>query len=87
MDNLSMLISKVLPFLGMVGKEVAKKQTVDIGNKLVSKALRKSKNSLNNKSEMILNKYLQPSLSSMIDGSGSGVVGIPIQNLVRKLIP
>ena len=66
----------VIPFLSNVGQEVAKKQAVELGNKLVSKVLYKKNK--NKKSEDILKKYLP--LSSMIDGGN-----IPIQNLVQKL--
>ena len=77
MESVGKLVGKVVPFLSNVGQEVAKKQAVELGNKLVErvgKVLYKK----NKKSEDILKKYLP--LSSMIDGGN-----IPIQNLVQKL--
>ena len=79
------VVSNLLPFLGEVGKEVAKKQSVDIGNRLATKALEKiipgKKITPEKKIENIIQKYERIPTSTLIDGSGV----IPIQDLVRKL--
>ena len=79
MESVGKLVGKVVPFLSNVGQEVAKKQAVELGNKLVERVGKVLyKKNKNKKSEDILKKYLP--LSSMIDGGN-----IPIQNLVQKL--
>ena len=80
-----------------VGKEVGKRTAVDVGTRLVKKALtpkvRKapavSQRVVATKVQNILNKYVVPqapirqNINSLIDGSGNNAVAI--QDLVRRL--
>ena len=78
-----------------VGKEVGKKTAIDVGTKLVKKALQKAPGhsvpAVATKVQNILNKYVpqvaqtpvRQNINSLIDGSGNNAIAI--QDLVRKL--
>ena len=82
-----------------VGKEVGKKTAIDVGTKLVKKALQKAPGAVvqrlapavATKVHNILNKYapqvaqtpVRQNINSLIDGSGNNAIAI--QDLVRKL--
>ncbi len=73
-----------------VGKEVGKNTAIDVGTRLVKKALTpKAPDAVATKVQNILNKYVAPNLpvrqniNSLIDGSGNNAIAI--QDLVRKL--
>ena len=73
-----------------VGKEVGKRTAVDVGTRLVKKALTpKASQRVATKVQNILNKFGVPqvpvrqNINSLIDGSGNNAVAI--QDLVRRL--
>ena len=81
-----------------VGKEAGKKTAIDVGTKLVKKALQKAPGhsvplapAVATKVQNILNKYVpqvaqtpvRQNINSLIDGSGNNAIAI--QDLVRKL--
>ena len=76
-----------------VGKEVGKRTAVDVGTRLVKKALtpkvQKASQRVATKVQNILNKFGVPqvpvrqNINSLIDGSGNNAVAI--QDLVRRL--
>ena len=92
-DSLARLFtSGVAKQLASTAIDVGKKTAIDVGTKLVKKALQKAPGhsvpAVATKVQNILNKYVpqtpvRQNINSLIDGSGNNAIAI--QDLVRKL--